>query len=411
MAQPHRIIPIVEASRLQVSGGQPGAWKGLSALPPLTLYIHVPWCVRKCPYCDFNSHEAPADLPEEDYLAALTADLEQALPHIWGRQVHAVFFGGGTPSLLTEHTMDQLLSMVRARVALWADAEITIEANPGTAEANRFKGYAASGINRISLGIQSLDDAQLTTLGRIHDVRQALAAIEMARSCFGRVNLDLMYGLPGQSADQWRQTLQQIRQFDTEHLSLYQLTLEPQTVFSKYPPALPDEDVIDQMESVIQDEIIARGWDRYEVSAYAKPGAASRHNMNYWTFGDYLGIGPGAHSKISFPDRIVREARTRSPAQWMQRARQWDGSHISESASIAEADLPFEFMLNALRLREGVPASLFEQHTGVSLRQIHPQVQKAIDRGLLAPRSDRIVASALGWKHLNTLQSHFLAGK
>jgi len=409
VAQPHRIIPIVEASRIQTSGDRSVVWKGLQTLPPLTLYIHVPWCVRKCPYCDFNSHEVPADLPEADYLAALTADLEQALPHIWGRQIHAVFFGGGTPSLLSEQTMDQILSMVRARVALWADAEITIEANPGAAEIDRFKGYAASGINRISLGIQSLDDAQLIALGRIHDVSQALAAIEMARSSFGRVNLDLMYGLPGQSAEQWCQTLRQIRQFDTEHLSLYQLTLEPQTVFAKYPPVLPDEDVIDQMESVIQEEIVAQGWDRYEVSAYAKPGATSRHNMNYWTFGDYLGIGPGAHSKISFPDRIVREARTRSPLQWMQRAVQWDGSHIPESVSIAQAELPFEFMLNALRLREGVSSSLFEQRTGMPLHQIHPQIQKAIDKGLLAPRADRIVASPLGWRHLNTLQSQFLS--
>lgn len=408
MAQQHRIIPIVDASRAQSASSRRAGWAGLRTLPPLTLYIHVPWCVRKCPYCDFNSHEAPSDLPEAEYLAALTADLEQALPHIWGRQVHAVFMGGGTPSLLSGQTMDQLLSMVRARVSLWADAEITIEANPGAAEASRFKEYAASGVNRISLGIQALDDGQLAALGRIHDVGQAIKAIEMAQSCFKRVNLDLMYGLPGQSVDQWRQTLQRIRQFDTEHLSLYQLTLEPQTVFAKYPPTLPDEDVIEQMEAVIQQEIIAHGWQRYEVSAYARPGAVSRHNMNYWTFGDYLGIGPGAHSKISFPDRIVREARTRNPQQWMQRARQWDGSHVSEFTPIAPSELPFEFMLNALRLSEGVPATLFEAHTGLSLREIDSQIRQAIDKGLLASQADRIVASPLGWRHLNTLQSHFL---
>ena len=408
MAQQHRIIPIVDASRAQSASSRRAGWAGLRTLPPLTLYIHVPWCVRKCPYCDFNSHEAPSDLPEAEYLAALTADLEQALPHIWGRQVHAVFMGGGTPSLLSGQTMDQLLSMVRARVSLWADAEITIEANPGAAEASRFKEYAASGVNRISLGIQALDDGQLAALGRIHDVGQAIKAIEMAQSCFKRVNLDLMYGLPGQSVDQWRQTLQRIRQFDTEHLSLYQLTLEPQTVFAKYPPTLPDEDVIEQMEAVIQQEIIAHGWQRYEVSAYARPGAVSRHNMNYWTFCDYLGIGPGAHSKISFPDRIVREARTRNPQQWMQRARQWDGSHVSEFTPIAPSELPFEFMLNALRLSEGVPATLFEAHTGLSLREIDSQIRQAIDKGLLASQADRIVASPLGWRHLNTLQSHFL---
>lgn len=406
MSEPRRIIPILQAHQVAGTGN---VWPGLKALPPLTLYIHVPWCVRKCPYCDFNSHEAPSELPESDYLEALASDLEQALPSIWGRQIHAVFMGGGTPSLLSESAMDALLSMIRARLPIWADAEITVEANPGTAEAGRFKAYAESGVNRISLGIQSIDAGQLKALGRIHDARQAMAAIEMAQSCFSRVNLDLMYGLSGQTAEQWRQTLQTIRQFDTEHLSLYQLTLEPQTVFAKYPPTLPGEEEIEAMEQVIDEEVLAHGWQRYEVSAYAKPGAASRHNLNYWSFGDYLGIGPGAHSKISYPDRITREVRTRNPSQWIQRALDRNGSHVSESTVVHADDLPFEFMLNALRLREGVPTSLFETHTGLAVHQIAPFIERAVAQGLLSRRTDRIVATPLGWRHLNTLQSIFLS--
>lgn len=405
MSQVGRVIPIFDARQIQAVSDRSG---GLRSLPPLTLYIHVPWCVKKCPYCDFNSHEKPPELPLRAYLEALTADLEQALPRIWGRQIHSVFLGGGTPSLLSEAAMDELLSMVRARVSLWADAEVTIEANPGTAEAGRFKSYADSGVNRISLGIQSLDDNQLKSLGRIHDSNQARKAIDLAIDSVKRVNLDLMYGLPGQDADQWRKTLQEIRSFGVEHLSLYQLTLEPQTVFAKYPPPLPDEDVLEEMETVIEQEIIASGWERYEVSAYARAAAMSRHNLNYWTFGDYLGIGPGAHSKISFPDRITREVRTRNPDQWMQRAVAGDGSHLSEQRTIEASDLPFEFMLNALRLKQGVSADMFEAHTGLPLSDIEPQIQRAISQGLLSGTTGRIMATELGWRHLNTLQSMFL---
>lgn len=405
MSQPPRVIPIVDARQVRATSGQSA---GLRSLPPLTLYIHVPWCVKKCPYCDFNSHEKPSVLPERAYLDALTADLEQALPGIWGRQMHAIFLGGGTPSLLSEQAMDELLSMVRARVSLWADAEITIEANPGTAEAGRFKSYASSGVNRISLGVQSLDDVQLKALGRIHDAKQARQAIDMAINSVKRVNLDLMYGLPGQNVNQWRNTLCEMRSFGVEHLSLYQLTLEPQTVFAKYPPQLPDEDVLDEMESIIEQEIMASGWERYEVSAYARSGAMSRHNLNYWTFGDYLGIGPGAHSKISFPDRIIREVRTRNPDQWMQRAMAGDGSHLSEQRQVEAIDLPFEFMLNALRLKQGVAADLFEAHTGLPLSHIAPQIQRAIQQGLLSSDFSQIKATDLGWRHLNALQSIFL---
>ena len=405
MSQTGRVIPILDARRVQVASERTA---GLRSLPPLTLYIHVPWCVKKCPYCDFNSHEKPSVLPEREYLDALTADLEQALPGIWGRPIHSVFLGGGTPSLLSARAMDELLSMVRARVSLWADAEITMEANPGTAEAGRFKDYVDSGVNRISLGIQSLDDGQLKALGRIHNVQQARQAIDMAINSVRRVNLDLMYGLPGQDADQWRKALREIRSFGVEHLSLYQLTLEPQTVFAKYPPQLPDEDVIDEMEAVIEQEILTSGWERYEVSAYARLGAKSRHNLNYWTFGDYLGIGPGAHSKISFPDRITREVRTRNPDQWIQRATAGDGSHLSEQHNIEAGDLAFEFMLNALRLKQGVAADMFEAHTGLPLHHIAPQIQRAIKQGLLSSAPGRIMATDLGWRHLNTLQAMFL---
>jgi len=407
MTQTRRIIPIIAQEKLVSPTNQP--WSGLRTLPPLTLYIHVPWCIRKCPYCDFNSHEAAGgEIPEEEYLAALTKDLEMALPDIWGRHVHAVFLGGGTPSLLSAQAMDELLSMVRARIPLWADAEITIEANPGASEVSRFRAYAQSGVNRISLGIQSLEDEQLKALGRIHDSQQARAAIEAAVGSFSRVNLDLMYGLPGQTPEQWQHTLRQARDYGTEHLSLYQLTIEPQTVFAKYPPSLPDDDVMDELENIISEEVIQKGWQRYEVSAYAKSGAQCRHNLNYWTFGDYLGIGPGAHSKLSFPDRIVRQARTRNPEQWMQKLSKGDGSHISEQRVVSEAEIPFEFMLNALRLKEGVAVDVFEAHTGLTLHHIGTPRKKAIQKGLLSSDPTRIVATELGWRHLNDLQALFL---
>ncbi|MCD8505193.1 MAG: radical SAM family heme chaperone HemW [Burkholderiaceae bacterium] len=377
-------------------------------MPPLSLYIHVPWCVRKCPYCDFNSHQAPQVLPEADYIAALTADIEQALPLVWGRHIHTVFIGGGTPSLLSEGAVEQMLGIVRARLNLWPDAEITLEANPGTAEADRFKSYAASGVNRISLGVQSFDNDHLERLGRIHDSAQAMAAIEMAQKAVNRVNLDLMYGLPSQTLDQCRLDLQRAVSFNTEHLSLYQLTLEPQTVFSKYPPVLPAEDIIEQMESLIVEVVEKAGWKRYEVSAYARRGAQCQHNLNYWTFGDYLGVGPGAHSKISFPDRIIRQARTRNPQQWMQTAITFTGSHVAEQRELGDDDLPFEFFLNALRLREGVELSLFREHTGMSLADIASMIKIAQQKQLLVVSSGRIQPTELGWRHLNELQTIFL---
>jgi len=404
---PARIIPIVDERRMEHApvGDQT---RRLEALPPLTLYVHVPWCVRKCPYCDFNSHELITDVPETDYLDALAADLEQALPQIWGRHVHSVFIGGGTPSLLSAAALERLLALLRSHLSLWPDAEITLEANPGTAEAQKFKSYAASGVNRISLGIQSFNDAHLAALGRIHDSRQARDAVGMALDAVKRVNLDLMYGLPGQSPEQWAQDLSIATAFGTEHLSLYQLTLEPQTVFAKYPPPLPAEQAIADMESMIDASVIGSGWARYEVSAYARDDKVSRHNMNYWTFGDYLGIGPGAHSKLSFPDQIVRQARTRNPQQWINLAKARSGAHIAEHRVLKDSDLPFEFMLNALRLKEGVSLSAFKDHTGLPPGVLRKTIASAVKRGLLDPHPTQLRATALGWAHLNDLQALFL---
>lgn len=402
-----RVIPIFEQGT-----AKPGAVRApgqrLASLPPLSLYIHVPWCVRKCPYCDFNSHQAPDNLPETEYLAALTADIEQALPLIWGRQIHTVFIGGGTPSLLSEDALDQMLGIVRARLNLWPDAEITLEANPGTVEADRFKSYAASGVNRISLGIQSFNDMHLKRLGRIHDAREAMLAIEMAQAAVSRINIDLMYGLPQQTLEQCHQDLERAVSFQTEHLSLYQLTLEPQTVFAKYPPELPEEGVIEQIEGLIAEVVEKAGWQRYEVSAYAQTGAQCRHNLNYWTFGDYLGVGPGAHSKISFPDRIIRQARTRNPLQWMQSAVAGNGGHVAEQRELTDDDLPFEFFLNALRLRHGVAIDVFCEHTGLSVTDIADMVKVAQQKQLLMVSDGRIEPTELGWRHLNELQAIFL---
>jgi len=417
-----RIIPITPEGSFQANSqsnsqsksqdatkpASPSTQTFLTTLPPLSLYIHVPWCVSKCPYCDFNSHEAPTVLPEAAYLAALTADLEQALPLIWGRQIHTIFIGGGTPSLLSEAALDQLLAMVRARLSLWPDAEITLEANPGTTEARKFKSFAASGVNRVSVGVQSFDDGHLKTLGRNHDGDQARRAVEMALKAFERVNLDLMYGLPSQTVAQWQSDLAMATQTGASHLSLYQLTLEPQTVFAKYPPRLPEEDILEAMEAVINEDVIARGWDRYEVSAYAKDRARCRHNLNYWNFGDYLGIGPGAHSKLSFPDRIIRQTRTRNPQQWISTCSKGEGSQIVDERALTSEELPFEFMLNALRLKDGVAVTLFEERTGLSRLVLKRMLAEASRRDLLVLDPTRLCASEWGWRHLNDLQGIFL---
>ena len=404
-----RVIPIMSAqqSKLAVLADIADRPR-LSALPPLSVYVHVPWCVRKCPYCDFNSHEQPAVLPEARYLDALQADLEQALPDIWGRQVHTVFIGGGTPSLLSAQGVDRLLAMLRSHLNLWPDAEITLEANPGTAEAERFISYAASGVNRISLGVQSFDDTKLLALGRVHDASQARAAIEMAQRAVGRVNLDLMFALPGQTLAQCERDAREALSFGTEHLSMYHLTFEPNTVFAKYPPAVPDDELAFDMQEAIVTLAQGAGFERYEVSAFAKSGARARHNVNYWEFGDYLGLGPGAHGKLSFHDRIERQARQRNPENWMRSALARDATHIAEKRQLKTVELPFEFMLNALRLEKGVAATLYTERCGLPIASMNKALLLATQKGLLVDDPLRLQATELGWRFLNELQALFL---
>jgi oxygen-independent coproporphyrinogen-3 oxidase len=385
---------------------QPGALN-LTALPPLSLYIHWPWCVRKCPYCDFNSHEARGELPEQAYLDALRLDLEQSLPLIWGRKIHTVFIGGGTPSLMSAAGLDRLLSDVRTLLPLELDAEITMEANPGTFEADKFRAFRDSGVNRLSIGIQSFNGEHLRALGRIHDEREALAAVEIAQSTFENFNLDLMYALPGQTLEQARRDLATALSFAPPHLSLYHLTMEPNTVFAKYPPALPDEDTSADMQDMIAQASAAAGYGHYEVSAYAQPGHKARHNLNYWTFGDYLGIGAGAHSKISFPHRVLRQARFKQPASFIEAAGR--GNPVQDEHEIARADLPFEFMLNALRLTGGFDPNLFGERTGMSINAIEQQLNAAEAKGLLYRDHKLIRPTELGQRFLNDLQEMFLA--
>lgn len=379
------------------------------SLPPLSLYVHVPWCVQKCPYCDFNSHALKGGIPEDEYLQALEADLIYHLPHIWGRTVHTVFIGGGTPSLLSAKTMDRLIAMLRNLLGIGPNIEITMEANPGTVEADKFKEFAASGINRLSLGIQSFNNDHLKILGRIHSAEEAKDAIDIAQRYFERINLDLMFALPGQTLQQHEHDLRQALAYDTEHLSLYNLTLEPNTVFAKYPPkGIPEDDLVDEMLEQNIALTNAHGFEHYEVSAYAKNGAYARHNVNYWQFGDYLGIGPGAHGKISFPEKIVRTVNQRSPENWMENAIKGDGSHQVEWRELVAEDIPFEFMLNALRLREGVPAGLFTEHTGLSPLMMKNQLNLAIEKDLLEDSPLVYKPTELGWRFLNDLQAIFL---
>lgn len=379
----------------------------LPSLPPLSLYVHFPWCVRKCPYCDFNSHEpGSGGIPEAAYLDALAADVEASLPLIWGRPIVSVFIGGGTPSLLTAAGAERLLSDLRARLPLQADCEITMEANPGTFEAERFAAYRAAGVNRLSIGVQSFDPGKLAALGRIHDRAQAVAAVELAQRVFGNFNLDLMFGLPGQSLEQARVDVETALAFAPPHLSLYQLTLEPNTVFAKYPPRLPDDDTTAAMQDWIEERTAAAGYRRYEVSAYARPGRECRHNLNYWRFGDYLGVGAGAHGKISFPHRILRQARFRQPESYLERAGR--GEFLAESGEVGRLDLPFEFMLNALRLTEGVPSSLFAERTGLPVSAVEESLTKAEQRGLIDRDHLILRPTGLGRRFLTDLQAMFL---
>ncbi|RNF32553.1 coproporphyrinogen III oxidase [Massilia aurea] len=386
---------------------QPGALN-LSALPPLSLYVHWPWCVRKCPYCDFNSHEAKGELPEQAYLDALRLDLEQSLPLIWGRKIHTVFIGGGTPSLMSAAGLDRLMSDLRTLLPLELDAEITMEANPGTFEAERFKSYRESGINRLSIGIQSFNPAHLKALGRIHDGDEALRAVEIAKSTFENFNLDLMYALPSQTLEEARRDLETALSFAPPHLSLYHLTMEPNTVFAKYPPALPDDDLSADMQDMIAEVTGAAGYEHYEVSAYAQPGRRARHNLNYWKFGDYLGIGAGAHSKLSFPHRVLRQARFKQPASFIEAAKR--GNPVQEEHEIGRADMGFEFMLNALRLTGGFDPNLFGERTGMNISAIAKALNEAEVKGLIYRDHKLIKPTELGQRFLNDLQEMFLAG-
>ncbi|MEY3264065.1 MAG: hypothetical protein RL717_1542 [Pseudomonadota bacterium] len=378
----------------------------LSALPPLSLYLHFPWCVRKCPYCDFNSHEASGSLPEQAYLDALRADLEQALPLIWGRKIYTIFIGGGTPSLLSAAGLDRLMSDVRSLLPIDGAAEITMEANPGTFEAEKFASYAGSGINRLSIGIQSFNSQHLSALGRIHDGDEARRAIDIAQANFSNINLDLMYALPEQTLAQARQDIATAIRFAPSHLSLYHLTMEPNTVFAKYPPSVPDDDASAAMQDMLTELTAAAGYRHYEVSAFAQAGRQARHNQNYWEFGDYLGIGAGAHSKLSFPHRVVRQARYKQPAAYMQHAAA--GNAIAEEAEITREELGFEFMLNASRLTEGFDVRLFNERTGLGLNGIEQGLNLAESKGLIERDHKRIRPTALGQRFLNDLQQIFL---
>ncbi|MGZ8198289.1 MAG: radical SAM family heme chaperone HemW [Burkholderiales bacterium] len=377
-----------------------------AALPPLSVYVHIPWCVRKCPYCDFNSHEVRGELPEAAYVDALVADLDQALPLIWGRRVYTVFFGGGTPSLFTAEAIERLLSAVRARVPLASGAEITLEANPGTFEAGKFEGYRAAGVNRLSIGIQSFSPKHLTALGRIHDEAQARAAVRIAREQFDNFNLDIMYALPGQTLEEARSDLQAALEYEPPHLSVYHLTIEPNTYFHRHPPRVPDDDSAAAMQALIEELTGLAGYEHYETSAYAKAGFRARHNLNYWTFGDYLGIGAGAHSKLTFPDRIVRQARYRQPREYMSRA--CSGSAVQADQLVPSRDIAFEFMMNTLRLSEGFPVSLFPERTGLPLTVVLPALNEAERKGLIARDHERVMPTALGRRFLNDLLQIFL---
>lgn len=397
-----RIIPIFTAQ----PAARPASLE-FRVSPPLALYVHVPWCVQKCPYCDFNSHEAGETIPEREYVAALIADLQSALPLIWGRPVVSVFFGGGTPSLLSPEAIDELIAAFRALAMLAPDAEITLEANPGTVEAEKFAGFRRAGVNRLSLGIQSFNDEHLKALGRIHGAAEAKRAAQLAGAHFDAFNLDLMYGLPGQTPAQALSDLETALSFAPAHLSCYQLTLEPNTRFAAFPPELPESDLCADMQEAIEARLAAAGYANYETSAFAQPERQCRHNLNYWYFGDYLGIGAGAHSKLTLHDRVLRQMRWKHPKAYLDNIR--GGQPVQEENQVAAASLPFEFLMNALRLTEGFHPALFEARTAQPLSAILPQLKAAAAEGLLTLGPERIAPSEKGRRFLNVLLARFLA--
>src|SRR4051812_5910150 len=389
----------------QVALERPGVVK-LALLPPLALYVHIPWCVRKCPYCDFNSHERSGALPEAEYVNKLLEDLESLLPSVWGRRLTSVFIGGGTPSLFAPQSIDALLSGVRARLPLEPGAEITLEANPGTVEAARFRGFREAGVNRISLGVQSFDDRMLAALGRIHGAAEARNAITTALASFDNVNIDLMYGLPGQTLDMARADIGEALACGVPHISAYQLTIEPNTVFYRRPPPLPEHDDCADMQLAVEAALAAAGYQHYETSAFARPGHRCRHNLNYWQFGDYLGIGAGAHGKVSFADGVTRHERIKQPRDYLVAP-----STLVREASVPPTELPFEFMLNALRLVEGFPIALFEERTGLPFVTVVRQLEDAERRGLIERDWQRVRPTERGRLFLNELLAVFVGGE
>jgi oxygen-independent coproporphyrinogen-3 oxidase len=386
----------------------------LAALPPLSLYVHVPWCVRKCPYCDFNSHElrdggSGRSLDsglEQRYVDALTADLEHALPLVWGRKINTIFFGGGTPSLLSPRGLDHILSAIRARLPLMPEAEITLEANPGTFEAEKFAQFRALGINRLSIGIQSFNPPHLQALGRIHDRQEALHAVEIAHASFENFNLDLMYALPRQTLEEAVADIDQAIRLEPTHISAYHLTLEPNTYFHRYPPEVPDDELSAQMQEHIEARLADVGYVHYETSAFARPARECRHNLNYWRFGDYVGIGAGAHAKISLPERIVRQVRRKNPRDYMDHALR--GGPVQEEHDVSADERAFEFMMNALRLTQGFALRMFEERTGLPLTSILAPLARAESLGLLQRDHEQVVPTLRGQRFLNDLLQLFL---
>ena len=384
----------------------------LQELPPLSLYIHLPWCLKKCPYCDFNSHEWSATaapgvaMPEMDYVVAVVADLESALPLIWGRTVQTVFIGGGTPSLFSPDAIDRLLSDVRSRLRLAPGAEVTLEANPGTFEKDRFRAFREAGVTRLSIGVQSFNDGHLKALGRVHDRAQAMAAVEEAAQAFETFNLDIMYALPGQTLAQCEEDIRTALSFAPPHISIYHLTIEPNTVFAKFPPAVPEDDDAYAMLDRITELTAGAGLARYEVSAYARAGHRCQHNLNYWQFGDYLGIGAGAHSKLSFAHRVLRQVRAREPRLYMDRARAGDA--VVQSDEVARRDLPFEYMLNALRLREGFAVREMLERTGLPASAFRDGIDAGVSKGWLVEEAGRVRPTERGFDFLSDLQTLFL---
>lgn len=379
----------------------------LTQLPPLSLYIHIPWCIKKCPYCDFNSHNMKSNLPEDHYVECLINDLELSLPIIWGRRIQTIFIGGGTPSLFCGESINKLLTGVRSRLSISPFAEISMEINPGTVEVKYLKEYLDAGVNRISFGIQSFNDKHLKTLGRIHNSSEAINAIKLAKSIFTNINLDLIYGLPNQTVDELLEDISYAVSFKPEHISYYNLTIEPNTYFhNNIPQGLPDNDLCYTMQDIIVKNLQKHGYDRYETSAFAKKDKFAGHNLNYWTFGDYLGIGAGAHSKISFSDKITRQVRQKHPTKYMDSV--INNTHIIENKEVQTKDLPFEFTMNAFRLMDGLPINLFTERTGLSLNALLPKLQLAQDKQFITITNGIIKPTILGQDFLNDLLMMFL---